>query len=392
MQGFLSAQNLSSVTAMLPQSTAGRVLDEVFHRGGHGATLFAARGTLLRDRWFQRLIPVISPVMRYVQVLVPNEEVDGLIREIYTVGGMHRPGSGAVFSIPCEDVTYSRDYPVWSPSGSSSNRTNLNIRENLTAIYCVTARDTTESICRAAVQAGAHGPVIQLCEGQGLRSRLGWLRITRKADKEVIAVVIDNDLADEVYEAIVRASGIGAPGRGIIYRLGIHKGVVNLTSVYGHARHAASLEQIIAAIDDLKGETHWRDQSVIDLGRRGKVAGFGIDQDTNRQRHYASLICIVRRENLDPLFNALLQAGAPGVNIVYGKFSETETATTAGLRLTKERGILRTILPRKRVAALRAAIQKAALEGGIPEVCVYTQSVSRASIYIPEARRKLRQE
>lgn len=388
MSGFRAVENLSSVTAILPQSTAGRVLEDVLNRGGHGATVFTARGTLLRDHWLQRLIPVMSPVMRYIQVLVPDDEVDGLIEEIYTVGGLHRPGAGAVFSIPCEEVVYSNDYPVWSPSESSVSNASLNIKENLTAIYCITRRAEIEAISRAAMQAGSHGPVIQLCEGRGLRAGLGWLRITSKPDKELFAVVVDNADADDVFDAIVRAGRVGAPGRGIIYRLPVQKGVVNLTSVYGHAHQAATLEQIISAIDELKGDAHWRDQSVLDLGRTGKVAGVGLAAEgPGELKDYVSLICVVRRENLDAMMDAAMQAHAPGINVVYGKFSETEKSKTVSVSLTRERAVLRTILPRSQMAAVRKEILDTADTHKLPEICLYSQSVSRVVAYVPEVRR-----
>lgn len=388
MAGFHAVENLSSITAILPRASAARVLEQVFDLGGHGATVFIARGTLIRDHWLQRLIPVISPVMRYIQVLVPDDEVDGLIEQIYTVGGLHRPGAGAVFCIPCEEVVYSNDYPVWSPSEGSLTNASLDIKENLTAIYCITRRAEIDTISRAAMQAGGHGPVVQLCEGRGLRAGLGWLRITSKPDKELLAIVVDNADADEVFDAVIRAGRIGSPGRGIAYRLPVQKGVVNLTSVYGHAHQAATLEQIIAAIDDLKGDSHWRDQSVIDLGRTGKVAGVGLAPSGQRDLvDYVSLICVVRREHMEPLMAAATQAHAPGINVVYGKFSETEESIAAGVSLTRERGVLRSILPRTQVGRVREALLETAEENNLPEICLYVQSVSRVVAYVPEVRK-----
>ena len=389
MTRFRAVDNLSSVTVMLPVSSTARVLEEVFAKGGHGATVFNSRGTLIRDHWTQSLIPLMSPSMRYVQVLVPDDEVDGLIEEIYEVAGLHRPGAGAVFSIPCEEVLYSTDYPVWSPRDDSATNASLNIRENLTAIYCITRRGQIETISRAAMRAGAHGPVMQLCEGRGLRAGLGWLRITSKPDKELFAVVVDNTDADDVFEAVVRAGRIGLPGRGIAYRLPVQKGIVNLTSVYGHAHQAATLEQIITAIDELKGDTHWRDQSVMELGISGRVAGLGLAQSQQADhRDFVSLICVVPREQMEPLMEAAMRAQAPGINVVYGKFSETEQTATARVGLTRERGVLRTIARREQIEALRAALIEEAEQRQLTEVCLYLQSVTRLAAYIPEVKQR----
>ena len=74
--------------------------------------------------------------------------------------------SASVWSNPETD-----DHAVESPRA---------LRENLTAIYCVVRNDDTEPVARAAMNTGAHGPIVCYSEGTGLRGRIGWLRITRR--------------------------------------------------------------------------------------------------------------------------------------------------------------------------------------------------------------------
>ena len=83
-----------------------------------------------------------------------------------------------------------------------------------------------------------------------------------------------------------------------------------------------------------------------------------------------------------------MRAQAPGINVVYGKFSETEQTATARVGLTRERGVLRTIARREQVETLRAALIEEAEQRQLTEVCLYLQSVTRLAAYIPEVKQR----
>ena len=57
---FRNETRLSTVHAVLPNSTARRVLETLTTR--RSALVWQARGTLLRDDWTKRWLPPISPL------------------------------------------------------------------------------------------------------------------------------------------------------------------------------------------------------------------------------------------------------------------------------------------------------------------------------------------
>ena len=61
MSDFVDHHNVSVVTAILPQHGTNRVIEQVFAAGDRNTLLINARGTLVRDRWYQALLPVMSP-------------------------------------------------------------------------------------------------------------------------------------------------------------------------------------------------------------------------------------------------------------------------------------------------------------------------------------------
>ncbi len=390
MTDFVSHPNVSVVTAILPQQITGQVIEEVFAAGDRSALLINARGTLVRDRWYQALLPVMSPEKEYVQILVPDREVPRILEAIVDAGQLYLPGTGAVFAVPCDELACSEDFSLWATSAWESDDYNAsrNFRENLTAIFCIVQTDQTDAISRAAMSVGAHGPVIYYCEGRGLRDRLGWLRITKKNDKEVIVVIVDNADAVAVTEAMIDAGDIDLPGRGFLYRMPVQMGVINIGSHFGRRRHAASMQQIVAAIDEIKGSSSWRDERVEQLVGTGKSAGLNLFGKV-KQRSYlsgqCSLSCIVGRKHADVIVSAAMAGGAPGANVSYAKLIEAESsATRHGVRLNRERALVRTILPETRLETLVWSIKAACAEHGISEVCLYSQPVTRAITYVPD--------
>ncbi|MEQ8662800.1 MAG: P-II family nitrogen regulator, partial [Gammaproteobacteria bacterium] len=369
---------------------AGAVIEAVFAAGDRNSLVINARGTLMRDRWYQALLPVISPEKEFLQFLVPDREVTHIIEAIVTAGELHLPGSGAVFAVPCLQLACSEDFALWSNASWESDPLDLsrNLRENLTAIYCIVQPDQTDQVARAAMNAGAHGPVVYYCEGRGLRDRLGWLRITKKTVKEMLLVIVDNADAVVVTEAMIDAGDIDMPGRGFLFRVPIQTGLVNIGSTFGNQRYAANMQQIIAAIDEIKGSAQWRDQRVNQLIGTGKSAGLNLFGKV-RERCYLSGQCllstIVGRKHAELVVDAALAGGAPGANFSFAKLIEADNqAGPRGVRLNRERAIVRVILPETRLTSVVLAIEAACADHAIGEVCLYSQPVTRAITYVPE--------
>ncbi len=390
MTALVHHNNVSVVTAILPQYIANHVIGAVFAAGDRNTLLINARGTLIRDRWYQALLPVMSPEKEYLQFLVPDPEVEHILEAVVSAGELHMPGAGAVFAVPCDELACSPDFPLWESANWQQDSFNAsrNFRENLTAIFCIVRSAQTDSISRAAMAAGAHGPVVFYCEGRGLRDRLGWLRITKRNDKEVLVIVVDNADAVAVTEAIIDAGDIDLPGRGFLYRMPVQMGLINIGSTFGRRRYAANIQQIIAAIDDIKGSSAWRDQRVNQLVGTGKSAGLGLFGKV-RARPYLSgqciVSCIVARKEADFVVAAAQSAGAPGANVSYAKMIEAEyPQQQRNVRFHRERAIVRIVLAETLRATVVAAIEDACSRSGIKEICIYSQPVTRAVTYVPD--------
>lgn len=373
---FEVKENYSLVTAILPRRSTERVIDEVMSAGVNHCFTQSARGSVLKDRWYQSFLPSLSPEQEIIRFLAPNEDTGHLMEQIVMVGKLRQYGAGSIFSMECLDVTTAGDFPLWAPGQYTFESVSFDIRfrEDLNALIHVLERDTAEGITRAAINAGAAGPTISYIRGFGLRDRLGLLRITKKHDKEQVTVVVDNYDLDAVFQAMAESGHVDQPGRGILCQVPLSKGLVNLASVFQAKKHSASIQQIVRAIDDLHGTTDWRANQL--LIHDPKAAEFAkSSRGSFADLRSFNLLC--RRKDVDPLLYAALDLGIPGASVsnLRGIQHDNE-ATTGGLRLNREFGCVTVMLAPERIPELQKMWQEMISEREMKETCFFSHKIA----------------
>ena len=204
---FTSNHRISLITAVLPTQSAGEVINSLAaSQPAIPALVSKARGTLLHERWWKSWVPPISPSKTMLRMIVPMQDVDYVISTIITDGKLHLQASGAVFSTPCESSYVGSEFhSLQSEDKVDKNAATLQLSENLSAIFCSVGHRLSERIAKAAINAGAHGPVVYYADGKGLRDRLGWLRITRESEQEVLMVIADDADVEVIFDAMAKA-------------------------------------------------------------------------------------------------------------------------------------------------------------------------------------------
>ncbi len=394
MSDFLTHKNISVVTAILPKQTSQACIESVFTLGDQNVLLMHARGTLVRDSWYHSFLPVLSPEKDFLQFLVPDLEVDFIMEQVINKGHLYLPGAGAVYSIPCDEVIHTEDFHLWSELDAHEEKeehnASLNLRENLSAITCILGEEQTDVVSRAALQTGAHGPIINYCHGRGLRDRLGWLRITKKSQQEVLTIIADNNDADTIIESMVEAGRIDMPGRGFIYRMPVQKGLINIASTYGNRSYGANMKQMISAIDTLMGSGQWRQQNVIVQGGSTKIAGLNLQGKIKPRpslQNQIGLSCVIARKHVETMLNAASDAGATGAYVSYAKFIEAECKkTSTGIKLNREDGVIRFVHNETLSEQVLESMKVAVIKHDMHNVCFYKRQVGKVITYFTKDR------
>jgi len=398
---YTRISNTSIVTAILPEAYMASVLESL-KNADHDVMRWHARGTLRDRRWYRKLFPAISPEKGVVRVLVPNTEIDSVMQIVIDEGKLHRQGTGAVYCVPCEELhigghfhTSCLDKAVTNMDANSATV----LKENLDVIHCIVEEDQTEQMAKAAIAAGGHGPIIHFAEGRGLRDRLGWLRITKKGQKEVFTVIVENSQAEGIFNAMANAGKLDLPGRGFMYQMPVHKGLFNLPSHYDSHKHDANMQQIISAIDHLMGDSHWRDQTVFNLGNNGKSAGLEFlhaSRSESMQEAKVCLTALVSREHVEQTMDMMLDSGAPGLHVSYCQYLAADNDYMHdGVNLASEYGIINCIIDDDIAHQILDQVKIQTEQHEIANLCLYLQPVPRLMTYShhssPERRRSANQ-
>ena len=84
-------------------------------------------------------------------------------------------------------------------------------------ITCVLQDGLAEEVLEAAKNVGAQGATLSYARGTGVRDRMGLMGGFIDEQKEVIRVIVSEEQASRVFEAMHLAAGLDTPGKGIIY-------------------------------------------------------------------------------------------------------------------------------------------------------------------------------
>lgn len=306
---------------LAPQVQAALVALRIDHVQVH-----ARRSVVLRER---AALPFLPPTTRLeedpvevCEAYLPRALARGVVLAWARALALFAPGRGAI---------YAEDVDLRAPPGLDvSNReaiaadTDEGPRERLAPqvlVNCVVQRGRGNAITRSALESGANVPTVNFGIGTGVRDRLGLLRIAIPAEKEIVTLLADPHDRDAILDTLIAAGRLDQPGRGFIAAYPVAFGVANPKSFRGRQRHSATMDQVIAAIDELKSGSDWR---------RRSVAAEGAPRAP--RRWLTDLVNVTLNCNegsAERLLAAALAAGAGGATVSKAKFVSRAEAPIA---------------------------------------------------------------
>ena len=108
------------------------------------------------------------------------------------------------------------------------SKTEIVVLTDISMITAVVQRGAADAVVRAASEAGSEGATIYFGRGTGVRERLGVLGLAVEAEKEVVNILVANDLVDKVFEKIFVASKLDTPGMGILFVTPLEKAATHV--------------------------------------------------------------------------------------------------------------------------------------------------------------------
>lgn len=263
------------------------------------------------------------------RVTVPVDAEATVVATLIRAAELDAPGRGSIFSQRIDEYGEAEPPRIAAPPDAEPRRTLL---RDLTLITCILSMaGSGEQMARVALDLGSCVPVVTLGTGTGVRDRLGLLRITVPPDKEIVHLLVPEHDANEIMRLLIEEGRLDRPGRGFVYRTPVEAGLLDTSLRIGKQDHAASIEQIIAAVDELKRGTGWRKRfATIDPHGGDPTRLLRLD---NRE---IALVCSEGRAGR--LVDAAIAAGAGGATT--SRIRRLPIADTEGGVAARERSTI----------------------------------------------------
>ncbi len=258
------------------------------------------------------------------RVTAPRERAHSIMEAVIASADLDQPGRGTVYLQDLVEFrraaadTHSGDRAQSSrpvigtgatPAAGALNQPNRpvpTLLRDLALITCILSMPGGgQQLARVALDLGTCVPVVTLGTGTGMRDRLGLLRITVPPEKEIVHLIVPAHDCEEIIRILIEEANLNQPGRGFVYQTPVSAGVIDTRLRIGPQEHAASIEQIIAAIDELKGSTAWRKRFV-------GIEGDETDATLRLLRNNREITLICAEGRAATLVETAIEAGAGG--------------------------------------------------------------------------------
>ncbi len=267
--------------------------------------------------------------MEVYRTTVSPDATEKVLAELADAARLDIPGRGTLFA---QDVMESARSAA-APEITSEIGTPARLLHDLAMLVAILSMPGSgERMARIALHLGACVPVISLGEGTGIRDRMGLLRITIPPEKEIVHMMVPRHDADSIERLLIEEAGMDRPGGGFMYRTPIRAGLADPMLRIGRQASVASIEQIVAAMDELKAGSAWRRRYAdpADPDRMKSARG--------TVRSYREIVFVCREGESDLYSHAAVRAGAGGVTVSRVRCLEPRDIESGAA--ARERGVL----------------------------------------------------
>jgi nitrogen regulatory protein PII len=263
-KGIYTPHRVSRITCIVNQLLADKIIDFLKELK---VTVYDETGRVVREHIRPRsfglpgeIIKIESTSIKIFRFTVPRENSESIVNVLTKIGDLDKPGIGSIFS---QDLMeFSKDAPDFNMDVLNehlSDDLQFNLLNKLSYVICVLSDPGSgDQLAKIALDLGICVPVITYGSGNDIRDQLGLIRITIPAEKEIVHLLMPEQDSDSIIKLLVEHGRLDRPGKGFIYETPVTHGLIDTQMKIGNQKYAASMEQIIAAIDQLKTDTNWR--------------------------------------------------------------------------------------------------------------------------------------
>lgn len=92
-------------------------------------------------------------------------------------------------------------------------------------VFCIINSGFAETVMDAAREAGAKGGTVLSGHGTANKEAEEKFKITVQSDKEIVMMIVPEEIKDGVMTAVNKAAGLNTPSRGIVFSMPVSRAV-----------------------------------------------------------------------------------------------------------------------------------------------------------------------
>lgn len=275
-KGVYTPHRVSRITCIVNQLISGKVSDILDKLG---IIVYTESGRTVREYIKQRpfglpgdVVQLQNSPVNIFRFTVPRETAKDIMHGIIHAADLYIPGRGTIFS---QDIMeFCKEPPtidIEALSGFNKDIHDAVLLQKLSYIICVLSiPGGSDQLAKIALNLGICVPLITFGSGNDIRDQLGLIRITISAEKEIVHLITPEHDSESIIRLLIEQAKLDRPGRGFIYQTPVSLGLIDTRLKLGNQKSAATFEQIIAAIDQIKSGTSWRKRLDSDTPETGK--------------------------------------------------------------------------------------------------------------------------
>jgi len=310
-KGKYTPHRVSLITCVVNQFLTEKIIDFLI---SIEITVYDETGRIIREYIRKRSfglpgdkITFESSSTKLFRFTVQRQSAAAVMNALVHIGEFHIPGRGSLYSQ--ELMEFSKEPPVLNTEALTEITKQFPEHElinNLACIICVLSDPGSgDQIARIALELGICVPVVTRGTGNDIRDQLGLIRITIPPEKEIVHLIMPDQDSDSVIKILIEEGKLDRPGKAFIYKTPVSSGLIDTRLKIGKQKYPATMEQIIAAIDQLKSDTSWRKRLDTEF-EKSRIT------KTMKPQDNCEISIISDEARIDALRETCLEVGAAG--------------------------------------------------------------------------------
>lgn len=151
--------------------------------------------------------------------LSPEEKIPEIREELVEKMRLYTPGMGILFTMPLSSISGRMARQLSSPDYQPESEVTQMEAAKYSLVLAIVNQGHNEEVMDAAKEAGATGGTLLHCRRAGSEEGTEFFGISIQRERELIALLVKNNIRLAVMQAILDRTGMGTPAQGVVLSL-----------------------------------------------------------------------------------------------------------------------------------------------------------------------------